>query len=68
MFASKVADADGETAETQVWLDFSRDCGYLSKARHHELLQACEEVGKMLGAMLVHPEKFLPYNKKAEDI
>jgi four helix bundle protein len=68
MFVSKIADADGETTETQVWLDFSRDCGYLSNERHDELLKAYEEVGKMLGAMLVHPEKFLPYNKKAEDI
>jgi four helix bundle protein len=67
MFVSKIADADGEATETQVWLDFSRDCGYLSKDRHDELLQAYEELGKMLGSMLVHPEKFLPYNKKAGD-
>jgi len=68
MFVSKIADADGETTETQVWLDFSRDCTYLSKERHDEFLKAYEEVGKMLSAMLVHPEKFLPYNKKAGDI
>jgi four helix bundle protein len=29
MFLSKLADADGEATETQVWLDFSRDCEYL---------------------------------------
>src|SRR5438270_3280646 len=28
MFVSKMADADGEATETQVWLDFARDCGY----------------------------------------
>ena len=27
-FCSKLADADGETAETMVWLDYARDCGY----------------------------------------
>ncbi len=28
-FASKLADADGEGAETQVWLDVSKDCHYI---------------------------------------
>jgi four helix bundle protein len=26
MFVSKMADSDSEGAETQVWLDFARDC------------------------------------------
>src|SRR5881409_2372915 len=30
LFVSKMADADGEATETQVWLDFARDCGYVS--------------------------------------
>lgn|ERR1041385_2114301 len=30
MFASKMADADGEATETQVWLDFARDWLYLA--------------------------------------
>src|SRR4051812_32637181 len=29
-FVSKLADADGEGAETQVWIDYARDCGYWS--------------------------------------
>ena len=29
MFLSKLADADGEATETQVWLDFARDCDYM---------------------------------------
>lgn len=60
MFLSKLADADGESTETQVWLDFSRDCEYLSLERHAELLKGYEEVGKMLGAMMSMPEKFMP--------
>jgi four helix bundle protein len=67
MFVSKLADADGETTETQVWLDFCRDCGYLSAGRHDEMFLAYEEVGKMLGAMMTYPEKFLPYRKRAKD-
>jgi len=62
MFVSILADADGETTETQVWLDFSIDCGYLSLERHKELLAGYEEVGKMLGSMITHPEKFYRYH------
>lgn len=62
MFLSKLADADGETAETQVWLDFALDCEYLSKEKHDELLSRYEEIGKMLGAMMSMPEKFIPAN------
>lgn len=58
MFVSKVADADGEAAETQVWLDFARDCEYLSRERHSQLTAGYEEVGRMLGGMIDHPESF----------
>lgn len=60
MFLSKLADADGESTETQVWLDFARDCEYLSSEQHAELLKGYEDVGKMLGAMMSMPEKFMP--------
>ncbi len=58
MFVSKMADADSEAAETQVWFDFAHDCGYLSKKRHDELINGYEDVGKMLGSMIAAPEKF----------
>jgi four helix bundle protein len=57
-FVSKLADADGECAETQVWLDYSRDCGYMPAAVAAELTSGYEEVGRMLGGMINHPEKF----------
>jgi four helix bundle protein len=34
MFVSKLAECDAEATETQVWLDFARDCGYLLEERH----------------------------------
>ena len=40
MFVSKMADAEGEATETQVWLDFARDCGYLSPQLQAELTAA----------------------------
>ena len=58
MFASKLADADAEATETQVWLDFALDCGYLPKERYVELKKHYQDVGRMLGRMMVTPEKF----------
>ena len=60
MFISKLSDCDGEASETQVWLDFARDCGYLSLSRYNKLTAGYEEVGRMLGSMISHPAKFQP--------
>lgn len=65
MFVSKLADADAEATETQVWLDSSRDCGYLSQEHHRELTTRYEEVGRMLSRMMADPEKFLPASPQA---
>jgi four helix bundle protein len=67
MFVNKLADSDGEATETQVWLDFARDCEYLATEKHDELLKGYEEVGRMLGAMISMPEKFLPSNQRVKD-
>ncbi len=66
MFVSKLADADGEATETQVWLDFARDCEYMSPKLQAELTKGYEEVGRMLGAMMSMPEKFMPRNMRRE--
>jgi four helix bundle protein len=58
-FVSKLTDADGENAETDTWLDFAGDCGYLDKAKHARLTTECREVGAMLGGMLGNPTPFL---------
>ena len=60
MFVSKLADADGEATEMQVWLDFACDCGYLVQEHRKRLVAGYEEVGRMLGGMMAHPEKFTP--------
>src|SRR5215216_4179903 len=66
MFVSKLADADGEATETQVWLDFARDSKYLSSEQNIELVSGYEEVGRMLGTMMSMPEKFMPRSKPRE--
>lgn len=58
-FISKLTDCDGENSETDTSLDFARDCGYLTEQQHTELVSKCEEVGKMLGAMINNPTPFL---------
>ena len=60
MFVNKISDSDGEATETQVWLEFSRDCGYLLNEICSKLLSEYEEVGRMLGSMIQNPEKFAP--------
>ena len=60
MFVSKLADCDAETTETQVWLDFARDCGCLSIERQKELAAGYNELGRMLSSMIKDPKKFTP--------
>ena len=59
-FTTKMTDADGEASETTVFLDFAKDCGYISEEIHLSLILRYSEAGKMLGGMANHPEKFLP--------
>lgn len=59
-FVSKLSDSDAETSETQVWLEFARDCGYISAENCERLAVKYEEVGRMLGGMIANPERFLP--------
>ena len=63
MFVNKLSDSDGEAAETQVWLDFAHDCGYLAMPTYESLIARYEDVGRMLGRMMLAPEKFIPKAK-----
>ena len=58
-FIMKLTDCDGENSETDTWLDFAQDCGYLEKRDSSRLKEMCGAVGKMLGAMLRNPNPFL---------
>jgi four helix bundle protein len=58
-FINKLTDSDGENNETSSSLDFARDCAYISLHEHTRLASQCEEIGKMLGAMINKPDKFL---------
>ena len=58
MFVSKIMDAAGEAGETEVWLDVSKDAGYLGKEKHSYFAAGCDEVNRMLFGMSGKPESF----------
>ncbi|MCD6199883.1 MAG: diversity-generating retroelement protein bAvd family protein [Deltaproteobacteria bacterium] len=57
-FISKVIDCAGEAGETEVWLDFSKDFGYLNEIKYHELIKRYDEVNRMLFGMIDKADKF----------
>ncbi|HNS18679.1 MAG TPA: four helix bundle protein [Bacteroidales bacterium] len=57
-FSSKVSDADMENTETQVWLDFSLSCQYITQPAHQELINKTKQIGRMLHYLILNPEKF----------
>jgi four helix bundle protein len=61
-FISKLTDSDGENSETDTWLDFALECGYLDPSDHVRLTIECKEIGSMLGSMLNKPKPFLLRN------
>jgi four helix bundle protein len=57
-FVSKVVDCAAEAGETEVWLDFSKDFGYISNEQHNDLMERYGEVNRMLYGMIDKPYKF----------
>jgi four helix bundle protein len=58
MFVSKIIDSAGEAAETEVWLSFAKDCGYLLKSDFDLLFKKYDEVNRMLNGMVDKAERF----------
>ena len=57
-FVSKLSDSEGEAAETQVWLDFSLKCKYITDKDHQTLYQKYDWIiGKIL-IMINNPDKW----------
>jgi four helix bundle protein len=57
-FVAKLSDSEAEAAETQVWLDYSLECGYISDIVHHKLFNDYDNsIGKIVN-MINHPEKW----------
>jgi four helix bundle protein len=51
-FVSKLSDSETEAAETQVWLEFSRRCDFMSESEYSELdLEYNRIIGKIVRMM-----------------
>lgn len=59
MFISKLADAEGEAAETQVWLEFAVKCKYLKREEAASLYAVYREIIGTLVNMINHPESWV---------
>jgi four helix bundle protein len=58
-FLAKLTDSDSENAETENWIDFSFDCGYIDEVQYSYWVSLNTEVGKLLSYMIDNPEKFM---------
>lgn len=57
-FIAKISDSDMENGETQVWLEFSMACKYISEEVYKEKIAKSEEIGRLLGDMIKNPGKY----------
>lgn len=57
-FVSKLSDSEGEAAETQVWLDYALECGYINKETHVTLNDKYDHILSMLVKMITKPENW----------
>ena len=64
MFVLKLTDSLGEEFETEQWLDYCRDCKYITLGIHDRLMREYEEVRRMLISMMNNPEKFCRNEEK----
>jgi four helix bundle protein len=57
-FVSKLSDAEGEAAETQVWLDYALACEYISSEEHNVLDDKYDHILSMIISMSSKPESW----------
>ena len=55
-FISKLSDAEAEAAETQVWLEFCLQCGYIDNLFFEEMDQIYDHIQGKLVTMISNPE------------
>ena len=58
-FIAKLNDSEGEACETQVWVEFARQCHYLDDDVCKDLDAAYDQIMGQLGKMINQPEKWL---------
>ena len=58
-FISKLNDSETENTETQIWLDFAKDCMYITTELYQRLTALNTETGKLIWFMIHNPDKFI---------
>lgn len=58
-FISKLSDAEAEAAETQVWIECAKECGYLETERSEELIQRYEELLGTIVGIIHNADKWI---------
>ena len=66
-FVSKLTDSDGEQLETQHWLQEAFDSEYISETEFGSLTSKCEEIGRMLGAMIQKADSFASSDYRVQE-
>jgi four helix bundle protein len=57
-FVSKLTDVDMENSETQGWLEFAKECGYITQDIYENLYTQSDEIGRIIQYMIDNPGKF----------
>ena len=57
-FKNKLSDATGEAGETQVWLQFSAGCSYMTCDEANALQEEYDGILRTLVGMITHPESW----------
>ena len=58
-FVSTLVIAEGEAAETQVWLQFAVDCGYLTSEQARPLYAKYDEILAQLVHLIENPKPWI---------
>ena len=58
-FVLKLNDAEGEAAETQDWLYYAVECGYLEKSLARPLFAGYERILRTLVGMITHADTWV---------
>ena len=64
-FISRLSDAETEAAETQVWIEFSRRCGYISDDDAKRLDDGCDHVIAQIITIMESPDKWVIRQREA---
>ena len=57
-FISKLSDSEAEAAETQVWLDYSLECEYISRNLYEKLFNEYDNIIGKIVNMINNPDKW----------